>query len=184
MLKDTVIAKCAPTMAGLKTANLFGYPCCDKEELYRCVREINLILVPCRLRLMILRYDGQRALLYLFRPAYLRRDLTNPLAAEILSQLGYPVGSDSRCIAELRNRLSQNDEFPHEIGLFLGYPPVDVYGFIVNKAQCAKCVGTWKVYGNVEEAEKKFRMYKKCTRCYQYSYARHNSFEKMVVAVS
>ena len=118
MLKDTVIAKCAPTMAGLKTANLFGYPCCDKEELYRCVREINLILVPCRLRLMILRYDGQRALLYLFRPAYLRRDLTNPLAAEILSQLGYPVGSDSRCIAELQNRMSQNDEFPHEIGLF------------------------------------------------------------------
>ena len=38
MLKDNVIAKCAPTMAGLKTANLFGYPCSDKEELYRSVR--------------------------------------------------------------------------------------------------------------------------------------------------
>lgn len=184
MLKDNVIAKCAPTMAGLKTANLFGYPCSDKEELYRSVRELNRILVPCHLRLMILKYDGQRALLYLCRPSYLMRDLSDPLAAEILSQLGYPVESVAHCIAELQARLTENAEFPHEIGLFLGYPPVDVYGFIMNKAQCAKCVGTWKVYGNVEEAEKKFRMYKKCTRCYQCSYARHNCFEKMVVAVS
>ena len=26
------------------------------------------------------------------------------------------------------------DEFPHDIGLFLGYPPEDVLGFITNKA--------------------------------------------------
>lgn len=183
MLTETVVAKCAPTLAGLKTANLFGYRCSDRAELLDAIRRLNRVLTCRRARLILLSFDGKRALLYLYRPSYLERDLSQPLAREILSQLGYPVGSTARCLMELRKRLGEQDAFPHEIGLFLGYPAVDVYGFIANKAQCAKCVGTWKVYGDVEEAERKFRMYKKCTRCYQCSYERYNSFEKLVVAV-
>ena len=183
MLKDSVILKCAPTMAGLKTGNLFGYPVTDQATLVRELGELNRSLVPRGVRLVLLRYDGSRALLYMYRPSYLRRDMDSPLAREILNQLGYPTESVARCITELKSRLDTGDDFPHEIGLFLGYPAVDVYGFIANKAQCAKCVGTWKVYGDVAEAQKRFRMYKKCTRCYQNSYARFNSFDRLIVAV-
>ena len=31
-------------------------------------------------------------------------------------------------------RLADGGKFPHEIGLFLGYPPEDVSGFIENRA--------------------------------------------------
>ncbi len=39
-------------------------------------------------------------------------------------------------------------QFPHEIGLFLGYPPEDVCGYIRNKGKCQKCTGHWQVYGD------------------------------------
>lgn len=49
-------------------------------------------------------------------------------------------------------------EFPHEIGLFLGYPLCDVRGFIEDArgGVCLGC-GYWKVYGEVEEREKLFK---------------------------
>ena len=48
-------------------------------------------------------------------------------------------------------------------------------------ADKAKCVGTWRVYGDEEAAKKKFALYKKCTRVYKDAYRRHNSFERLVV---
>lgn len=41
--------------------------------------------------------------------------------------------------------------FPHEIGIFLGYPLDDVIGFIEHKPYYL--VGDWKVYQNVNEAK-------------------------------
>ena len=64
-------------------------------------------------------------------------------------------------------RLGESSEFPHEIGLFLGYPCEDVKGFIENKASSAKCVGCWKVYGDADKAQKQFELFKKCAKVYQ-----------------
>ena len=44
----------------------------------------------------------------------------------------------NRCIVKLIGRLQENEGFPHEIGLFLGYPPEDVLGFIENKGEFFK----------------------------------------------
>ncbi|MBP0060806.1 MAG: DUF3793 family protein [Eubacterium sp.] len=41
----------------------------------------------------------------------------------------------------------------------LGYPAEDVQGFIENETKECKCVGCWKVYGDVEQAQKKFEQY-------------------------
>ena len=48
-------------------------------------------------------------------------------------------------------------EFPHEVGLFLGYPPEDVEGFIENKACSCKLTGYRKVYSDEEKAKKFLR---------------------------
>ncbi len=66
-----------------------------------------------------------------------------------------------KCIVELVRRLEDGEAFPHEDWPVLGYPPEDVDGFIRNGAAGAKCIGTWKVYGNVETAQRKFAQYKK-----------------------
>lgn len=53
----------------------------------------------------------------------------------------------------------EGKEFPHEIGIFLGYPIWDVEGFIEHKGQNYKFCGYWKVYQDVEGAKLKFKEY-------------------------
>jgi hypothetical protein len=47
-------------------------------------------------------------------------------------------------------------EFPHEMGLLLGYPVEDVIGFVDNKGKDSLYTGYWKVYGN---KDKKLRLF-------------------------
>ena len=61
-----------------------------------------------------------------------------------------------------RPKLLQKPEFPHEIGIFLGYPLEDVDGFITHQGENCKLCGCWKVYGNVEQARRTFANYEKC----------------------
>ena len=51
-------------------------------------------------------------------------------------------------------RLQSSLEFPHEIGIFLGYPPADVDGFMHRKEDC-RISGLWKVYDDIREAEQR-----------------------------
>lgn len=171
-------------MAGLKTGNLFTCPTESKEALRDSLRRLNKSLVPHGVRIIPVKQMEKRTLIYMYRPEGLARDLKDPIAASILSEKAYPKGSPARYVMELARRLKNDEDFPHEIGLFLGYPSEDVAGFIKNGAKGAKCVGTWKVYGNEEEAKKKFAIYKKCTRLYKEAYRRHNSFDRLVVSCS
>lgn len=148
------------------------------------IRSLNSILVPRGARMLPLKFHGGRVLLYMYRPARLKKDLSHELAMRILAQREYSAGSPERCIKELIKRLNEDEDFPHEIGLFLGYPPEDVYGFIENKAACAKCVGTWKVYGDEQKARNTFAQYRKCTEVYRECFRKHNSFDRLIVAVS
>lgn len=120
----------------------------------------------------------------MYRPDRLREDLGDSDATKILAERDYPVGEPEKCIVWLVRRLRDGEAFPHEIGLFLGYPPEDVDGFIRNGAAGAKCIGTWKVYGNVETAQRKFAQYRKCTRLYWEAFQKHRSFDRLVVRCS
>ena len=66
------------------------------------------------------------------------------------------------CLRELTRRLREGEEFPHEIGLFLGYPPGDVEGFLRDGGRHCKLCGPWKVYDNVEEAARRFAAFHRC----------------------
>ena len=72
-------------------------------------------------------------------------------------------------------------EFPHEVGLFLGYPPEDVEGFIENKARSCKLTGYRKVYSDEEKA-KNFAKYSTFTRVYTEQYAGGKTIERLTIA--
>ena len=63
--------------------------------------------------------------------------------------------------------LGRDEGFPHEIGLFLGYPPSDVECFMKDPYKGVKCCGCWKAYSEPEKAVKIFRKYKQCTEIYR-----------------
>ena len=166
MSVDYLIRHGAPTLAGIKTGNLFPCTFTSRKELSLDLRRMNQILVPRGLRLLPLRVEGSRALLYLFRPASLSRDLDRAESRQILSRIGYPGYRQQECLRELARRLRNGEEFPHEIGLFLGYPPEDVQGFLDHRGRNFKCSGCWKVYGNEAAARRRFDAYHACTESY------------------
>lgn len=166
MSDDYIIRHCAPTLAGIKTGSIFTYPYGSRESVLEEVRQMNRRLRPKGLRALPLRFSDKKALIYLYRPKRLSADLTDETAVRLLRRYGYDTESCEKCIVRLVRKLRTQEAFPHEIGLFLGYPPEDVRGFIENDACGCKCVGCWKVYGDEEAAKKKFAQYKKCTRVY------------------
>lgn len=162
MPEEQLVRYCAPTLAGLKTGSLFSCRCRSKTELLRRLRAWNLALRPKGISVLPLRWTGRRALVYVVRPAALETDLAAEEVRLFLHTAGYPAGAP-RCVAELKRRLNTGAEFPHEIGLFLGYPAEDVRGFIEHGGSGCRSVGAWKVYGDVERAEALFRRYRACT---------------------
>ena len=164
MSEERLIRQCAPTLAGIKTGSLFPCPYETREELMADVRAFNRRFAARGLCLLPLRLENGHALLYLYRPAELRRDLQNGLAREILSSAGYRCGSCEGCVTDLVRRLRGSAEFPHEIGVFLGYPLGDVCGFLRDPDGCILC-GAWKVYENVGEAARTFERFRRCSAC-------------------
>lgn len=182
MSEELIVHHCSPTLAGIKTGNLFTCKYTDKTALNQDIRTLNCKLVPKGLRVIPLQFFEDRVLIYLYRPRKLKKDLYGEQSASFLADQGYPVENADRCVAELSRRLSRNLEFPHEIGLFLGYPPEDVKGFIGDCAGRCKCVGYWKVYGDVQRAKKQFARYKKCTEIYCSRWANGKNIERLVIA--
>jgi len=163
MSEEMLVKYCSPTIMGIKTANMFTCRFQSEKAEQDSLRRINRELAVKGLRIIPLRRHTKGTLLYLYRPAKLKKDLKNRLAFRLLQERGYQTESVNLCLAELMKRLRTSDCFPHEIGLFLGYPPEDVCGFIENKADHCKCVGCWKVYGDVQRAQMTFEKYKRCT---------------------
>lgn len=182
MSEELLIKHCSPTLAGMKTGNMFSCSFPGEVEMRECVRCWNRLLAKKGLRILPLRFQNGRALIYVYRPSRLSVDLQHDVAKQLLKERGYCIDTSAKCVVHLIKRLCEYKEFPHEIGLFLGYPPEDVCGFIENRADGCKCVGCWKVYGDVEAAQKTFAKYKKCSDVYAVQYANGRSIERLTVA--
>lgn len=182
MSEELIIRHCSPTLAGLKTGSLFSCRCTSKQDLTLEIRQLNKKLVPKGLRILPLRVWNGRALIYVCRLSGLAKDFSDAQAKRLLESYGYQPEKTNECILHLIQRLQTEQEFPHEVGLFLGYPPSDVCAFIENKACNQKCVGCWKVYGNEEDAKKIFDQYDKCTKLYCDQWKNGKSIEGLTIA--
>ena len=183
MSEDLLIKHCSPTLAGIKTGNLFSCAYTSIEETEKAVRKYNKIFIPRGVKIQPLKYDRGRVLIYVYRPSKLEQDLSDDFTTKLLQQQGYKTFSPESCILNLILRVNSQSEFPHEIGLFLGYPPEDVHGFILHKGNCCKLTECWKVYGNEEKAEKLFARFKKCSDIYYSKWKEGTSIRKLTVAV-
>ena len=63
MSEEYLVRHCAPTLAGIKTANLFTCPCRNREKLLAFVRRTNAKLVRKGLRILPLRFSDEKALI-------------------------------------------------------------------------------------------------------------------------
>ena len=72
-------------------------------------------------------------------------------------------------VSQLAQRVKDFSEkgmgFPHEIGMFLGYPVADIRGFIENEGRKYLMIGYWKVYSNLSQARMIFKEYDRAKEC-------------------
>ena len=166
MFEEYLITHCSPTLASLKPASLFLYRFSSGEELYESVAVWDAQFQKKGIRITILREDTETALIYVYRPDTMVRELSRPEIISFLVSTGYQAGTIDQMLEQLRSRLHGSEEFPHEIGVFLCYPLNDVLGFIKNHGSNCKGMGDWKVYGDLGEAQKTFAKFKKCREIY------------------
>ena len=100
MSEEILVKQGAPTLAGIKTGSLVPCPCEDREALLSDIRKLNRRLSPRGLCLLPLRFLAGQALLYLYRPTGLRRDLRDAQASELLRQAVYGDEEKARSLFE------------------------------------------------------------------------------------
>ncbi|MDY0398695.1 MAG: DUF3793 family protein [Desulfuromonas thiophila] len=144
----------AEVLAGIKPANLVRIP----DRSHRCGRNFYQLwrqhglaaplareLAACELPV-----DGSGVLVLFYSPQLLQRRLLSRGAQAFLRRCGY------RQIRQLDTVLEQlvarcRCGFPHEIGLFLGYPLKDVAGFMAGKSASRQRM--WKIFGPPRRSE-------------------------------
>ena len=159
---------CAPTLAGLQPASLFRYQPAPGQDAAAMAAAWHAELSPRGVTVRVLRQCPRTGavLVYVYRPARVARLLAAPHMLDFLAGEGYTPGTADELLDQLAERLCCEGDFPHEIGVFLGYPLSDVVGFIENSGRNFTCCGCWKAYGDPDAAARHFAQLNKCTRVY------------------
>lgn len=192
MFEQELIEHCSPTLASIKAASLFTYTYKSLKELHVRVTYWNSKMKRKGITFDILSENVgvNKALIYVYRRADLEKILNRDEIRSFLLNHGYLIYDNEivggvnceNIILQLKKKFEKLNQFPHEIGIFLGYPIGDVKGFIENHGCNCKCTGYWKVYCNEEEAEKTFRKYKKCRDIYMKLWINGRSVMQLTVA--
>ena len=181
MLERSLVTHCSATLAGLKPACMFGYKCHDCKQIFKEIDSLNNKLNKKGVSVRIVNYRNDRALIYVYRSRMLSDVFDDPMVSEFLYEYGYDCSDVELCISRLSGKLKTSGEFPHEIGLFLGYPFEDVMGFIQNKGDGYKLCGHWKVYSDETAAKRLFDLYRKCRDVYSAQFSRGKDIFQLTV---
>ena len=154
---------CAPVLMGRKAANLVAVSKEDEGALKRLLAHYGRILLSENIRMEVLCSCKTRYQILVYRPDLLQQYLMKGEAHRFLVAQGYPGNGSLKVYLEiLKERYNKCQEFPHEIGLFLGYPLEDVIGFLHHGGKNFKLCRYWKVYGSPERAQEAFDTFDRC----------------------
>ena len=151
-----VVTQCAPVLKGVKISNLITMKPGGWRKIRAYLKKSRIICIP-------LYVDAEKEVLFLYRYEQLERHLKNREVREFLRSCGYESFEVASVLVRLRRRYRLyagiSKEFPHELGVLLGYPVGDVQGFIDNRGENSLTSRYWKVYQNPKEAERIFDLY-------------------------
>lgn len=158
-LAETQLAlQCAPVFAGLKVSNLLNVNKAQGEMIQK-------LLADTELSCYILLRNGHRMSILIYNKKMLKEYLRNKRVQSFLKQEGYEGMELEEMLSLLAKRyqshMEKREGFPHELGVFLGYPMEDVEGFIENNGENFLCLGYWKVYQNRQAKMELFQKFER-----------------------
>jgi hypothetical protein len=165
-LSAFIALETAELQAGVKPASLINVvnrPRSCGRNLYTLWREHGPALLrdsPLRVRELCDR--GDALLLLFYREEHLEALLRQGGSRALLRRAGYaePLTAVS-ALEQLAARL-RDGGFPHEIGIFLGYPLKDVAAFMGWARLPFTCQGPWRIYGRAEESLRLAEQFRRC----------------------
>ncbi|MBQ9764918.1 MAG: DUF3793 family protein [Lachnospiraceae bacterium] len=145
--------QCAPLIMGLKMSNLLIIPM-ENEETFEDIIDKTDISV-----YRLLNYQGKTVYL-LYDKGKVIEFLNSDRTKEVFMREGYKSFLLEDILHSFQNRYEHfrvnGGQFPHEMGLLLGYPVEDVVGFIENRGNNYLYSGYWKVYARPLEKKELF----------------------------
>ena len=152
----------APTLCGIKPGNLFFIKSSDFSESQLLLWKKKF--ESCGFSLASAKSAKNTLFILVYNPLWVRKLLGDIFVSSYLLGKGYKKPFDSASvIAELTRRIKSRRTFPHEVGIILGYPLLDVIEFEAKNGRDCKYCGYWKSYSDVEKAKKCMCSYKKCS---------------------
>src|SRR5512133_47443 len=148
-----LLLECSEVLAGIKPANLISLvnrPRSCGRNLYQLWDTYHGELTDrlAKICFKVLKTSDRARLLFCYNPEHLDHHLPHSGIRAILAKTGYDTSQGSTAlVSELCNRIKKSDVFPHEIGLFIGYPAKDVAAFMGMINLPFTCQGPWKIYG-------------------------------------
>jgi hypothetical protein len=158
----------AEVIAGVKPGNLVNVANRKRQcgrnpyELWHSHRET--LLTGTELQARVLLDRGSSLLLYLYRSDLLQTVLSRPPVTTLLGNCGYRQPLDLATALDQLQTSVATGTFPHEIGIFLGYPLKDVLAFMGCIDLPYACQGPWKIYGKPEQSLELADRFRQC-RC-------------------
>lgn len=153
--------QCAPLFAKLKLSNMLIVSEGEEETVQQILRFSDIKVE------LISRYAGKVTLL-LYREEEMIAYLAQRKVQNLLCFLGYHDFTLEELFQKFRQRYQEYQwsgaAFPHEMGIFLGYPVEDVTGFIKHEGRNYLYTGYWKVYQNLQEKLQLFQRFEKAEK--------------------
>ena len=180
-LEQCIACHGGPTLAGIKCGNLFRFMVSDWEEFNQDYMKMQASIEKKGVSICVLKVQSNWALLYLYRRKDVCKRLSEPKIHSFMANYGYGTDVD-KAIALLGEKVRATDAFPHEIGIFLGYPLEDVQGFICNNGRKCSVCGLWKSYGEPQAAKAQFQKIYHCMEVYRRAILKGCTLEQLTVA--
>ena len=144
-LEVQLLLQCAPMIAGLKASNLLIIASENEADARRI---LNGTKISCA---RLARMDKKTTML-IYHEQWVKEYLASREVSDLLRVLGYEGKGFYEVLHSVRKKyrsyMKKEGEFPHELGLLLGYPAEDVKGYMDNKGRNYLCTGYWQVYAD------------------------------------
>lgn len=143
------------TIAGVKPAEILNI---NTEEVHRVYKDF--FNKSNKLSIRIIKQDTARTQVFIYHNRCLKESLHKRGAYHFLKWVGYPARFSLNTYVEHLLKRLRDQSFPHEIGVFLGYPLKDVYGYMGIAGLPHKKTMGWKMYGDTTVSERRYHHFR------------------------
>ncbi|CUP08251.1 Protein of uncharacterised function (DUF3793) [[Eubacterium] contortum] len=161
-MRFQIVLQCAPFLKGKKVS-------CGITMEDSMYDELHNILSGSGISYRRLSAAEGRCLVLFYREKELSEYVNRVGIRSFIREFGYIEMGLDEMLERLscRTALFSREEigYPHEIGIFFGYPVEDVQGFIRNAGREYLFLGYWKVYSNPMAAKMIFKEYDQAKVC-------------------